>query len=220
MMRISALIAGATLFAASAYAADPVAMVEEVSAGSALQPFAYLSPGQSVALGPHDRVVIDYFASCIRETIIGGAVTVGAEKSVVQRGKVERQRVACDGKLTHAAGEAQENAAVVFRKPPKPGDTASGATARRIYARCPVVSIAGADSLEVERLDRPEPAIDVALAPNKLRAGRFYDFAAGPCPFVAGGTYRLSGSGRSLVFTIDAGAGRTRGPLVSRLLVL
>lgn len=220
MFRVVIVITGTILLAAAAHAADPVAMVEEASSGGALQSFDYLSAGQTIALGPHERIVIDYFASCLRETITGGAVTVGAEKSTVVVGKVQRQRVACDGKLAHQRGQIEENAIVVFRHAPREATSPTDGD-RRIYALCPVVSVAGIDNLKVERLDQPEAPFDIALSPDNLRFGRYYDFAAaGGCPFVAGGTYRLSGGGRSILLTIDTRAKRSRGSLLSRLLVL
>jgi hypothetical protein len=222
------LLMAVTIFSAplTARADAPVAMVEEAGAKSTLAPFDYLSPGQSIALGAHERIVIDYFASCTRETITGGTVTIGNEQSAVAKGEVRREHVACDGgHLAAASGRGDDSAAVVFRKAPGPADAKAKAKAdsahvtRKIYARCPVVNLTGSDSVSIERIDAPEAPVSLAVAPDQLRHG-FYDFANGPCEFVAGGTYRLTAGTHSLFFTIDPGARRATGPLAGRLLFM
>jgi hypothetical protein len=96
-------IAGVVLAAAGAVsglASAPlqVALVEEVTGHPVGAQFMdYVEPGKIIRLGPRDKVVLGYVRSCIRETIVGGIVTVGTEQSDVQSGKLERSKVPCDG---------------------------------------------------------------------------------------------------------------------------
>lgn len=218
--KISILLAG--LIAAVpplACAAEPTAMVEEAPAAIDLAPFDYLTSGQKIALRPGDRLVIDYFASCLRETITGGFVIVGTSISNVGHGKVSREHVACDAKLSHKGdGTGGDAAVVVFRHPPRPQRGRGLEVAHRIYALCPLINLAGIRRIVIARLDQPKAPITIEVAPNRLSSGGFYDFAAGPCDFVAGGTYRLTAGKRSLVFVVDAGARSAKGPVISRVL--
>src|SRR5258706_15347656 len=50
----------------------------------------YVRAGQVIRLGPHQTIVLSYMASCVRETITGGTVTVGTQRSEVQSGHVRR----------------------------------------------------------------------------------------------------------------------------------
>jgi hypothetical protein len=87
------VLAGALAFPSVAAAADPfeAAVVESISGNSSGVEFMdYLRLGQVIHLGPHDTIVLSYKASCVRETITGGTVTVGIEGSQVQSGEVER----------------------------------------------------------------------------------------------------------------------------------
>ena len=55
----------------------------------------YLKTGQVIRLGPRDTLVLTYMTSCVRETITGGTVTIGADLSEVQSGQVVRTRGQC-----------------------------------------------------------------------------------------------------------------------------
>lgn len=57
----------------------------------------YVGKSQVIKLEPHDVLVLSYLKSCEHETITGGTVTVGSERSEVQDGQVVRSKVACDG---------------------------------------------------------------------------------------------------------------------------
>ena len=41
-----------------------------------------------IHLSPHDWIVLSYLKSCVRETITGGTVTVGVERSEVERARL------------------------------------------------------------------------------------------------------------------------------------
>ena len=97
------VLAGAVTFASVAAAADPleVAVVESISGNSSgVELMDYLHLGQVIRLGPHETIVLSYKASCVRETIIGGTVTVGIERSQVQSSEVTRLVGGCgEGKM-------------------------------------------------------------------------------------------------------------------------
>ena len=76
----------------------PTALVEDVKSTTAdIEFMDYIGTGQVIKLQPGDVLVLSYLKSCEYETITGGTVTVGAERSEVQDGKIARAKVACDG---------------------------------------------------------------------------------------------------------------------------
>ena len=82
----------------AANAADPVAIVEEVTAAKPTVQFMdYVSSGTVIRLRASDSLVLGYIRSCWRETIRGGVVKVGLLQSTVTGGSVTRQKVECDG---------------------------------------------------------------------------------------------------------------------------
>src|SRR6202035_734982 len=91
--------------------------------------------------------------SCEHETITGGTVIVGAERSDVQDGQIVRAKVPCDGgKMRLSSQQASKSAASAFR-------LQSADIQPTLYARTPVVQLpkamAGPDrSLLIERVDR------------------------------------------------------------------
>ena len=92
------VLAGAVTFASVAAAADPleVAVVESISGNSSGVEFMdYLHLGQVIRLGPHEAIVLSYETLCVRETITGGTVTVGLDRSQVQSGEVRRSVGRC-----------------------------------------------------------------------------------------------------------------------------
>ena len=109
------VLAGAVTFASVAAAADPleVAMVESISGNSSGVEFMdYLHLGQVIRLNNRETLVLSYKASCVRETITGGMVTVGLDRSQVQSGEVQRIVGGCgEGKpeLTGAPSIAGRN---------------------------------------------------------------------------------------------------------------
>jgi hypothetical protein len=191
-----------------AAAADPVALVEDVSGTqSGVEFMDYLAAGQQIRLGPKDRLVIDYLASCWRETIVGGNVTVGPEQSTVANGTVSRERTECDGgKLRLTADQAAKSGVVVFRAPPKPAAPGNSTVERTIYGVSPIIELGSAGRLVIERLDKTAAPLAFDVAPDQLLRGAFYDLAKNGGALVAGGVYRASFAGRAVVFQVDAKA--------------
>ena len=221
---LAAALATAAPAAAPAAAADPVALVENVtgSAAAGVELMEYLSPGRVIRLGAGDELVVDYFHSCVRETIEGGTVTVGAERSSVSGGAVRRERVECDGgRLKITAHQAANSGVVVFRTAPaSPAGGGMPAVERTLYGLSPLVDLKGGGLLVLERLDRRAERLELDLAASELLHGRFYDFAAHGISLAAGGIYRASARGRSVVFRISPAAQPGEAAIAGRLLQL
>lgn len=95
---LSMLSAAVAVMIASTAVAAPVevAMVESLTGNTAtVEHMDYLRPGQIIRLGPRDTLVLTYMSSCVRETIRGGIVTIGTDKSDVQSGEVVRSKGEC-----------------------------------------------------------------------------------------------------------------------------
>lgn len=213
---------GLLLVAVPARAADPVALVEDVAGTPAgVEAMSYLTAGSVIRLGGGDRVVLDYLASCVRETIKGGVITVGTVSSKVAGGKVERETVQCDGsRLALTAQEAAQSSVVVFRMPPSKGNRPSApiAVERTLYGLCPLVDLPGGGRLVIERLDEPGEPMAIDIPATQLMRGTFYDFAKTDRSLVAGGIYRATAGGQSVVFKVDPFAQPGQAPLAGRLL--
>lgn len=101
-------------------AADPVAMVEEVdnAPGAGVEILDYVYADQEIELGARGALVLSYFESCVRETISGGHVKVGARKSRVRGGRVRAERGACEGETAIVTADASEAGGAVKRVTP------------------------------------------------------------------------------------------------------
>jgi hypothetical protein len=109
---VIALTSGAT--------ADPieVALVESTSSNSlGVQPMDYVRAGQIIRLGPRDTIVLTYMNSCLRETITGGAVTIGPDWSGVESGEVQRLPGQCGSGKMVLTGVQSPVAGRTFRGP-------------------------------------------------------------------------------------------------------
>lgn len=105
---------GATTAAREAVAAT--AMLEAISdAGGEFEPFDYLEPGQTIALGARGRATIAYFENCRVEQIRGGSVHVGTVESRVTGGQVSARTIACKGSRPVVVAAASEAGAGVSR---------------------------------------------------------------------------------------------------------
>jgi hypothetical protein len=198
------------------FAADPAAIVEDVggSAGG-VQVMDYVAPGKIIALAANQTLTLGYMKSCVREVIAGGKVTIGAEQSVVDGGKVERSAVRCDGgRLKLTAEQAGKSGGMVFRKPPSTNVKID----LTIYGLSPVVELPAGSKLTIERLDANAATIALAPTPRQLQHGTFLDLARENTALAAGGVYRASADGKQLVFKVDPEAAAGAAPLVGRLL--
>ena len=211
--RIAILVASA-FAAGSAFAQAPVAVVEDVQGKPAgVELMDYVIPGQKIALGAGDTVVLGYVKSCWRETISGGTVTVGAEQSTVEGGKVERTKVACDGgKISLAPPQAGKAGGMVFRDMP-------GTRPQFIlYGSSPLIEAKGGGTLVIERTDRRGERHEVKIASGALLRGSFYDFAKDERQLSPGGIYRARLGSQQIVFKVDPLAKPGRTAIIGRLI--
>jgi hypothetical protein len=220
-----ALVAAALSFVAVTTAAFarapaplvPIALVEDVKSATAGVEFMdYVGNGQVIRLGADDVLVLSYLKSCEHETITGGTVTVGMQRSAVQDGKVVRAKVPCDdGKMQLVAQQASQSAATAFR-------LQSAQTQQTVYARTPVIRfprlLARADrDLLIERTDRKGERYEVKIDDTVAATG-FYDLAETKISLARGATYDATIGEHKMTFRIDPKAKSDRTPVVSRLL--
>ncbi len=209
-----------SLLALPAFAADPVAIVEDAKGKLDVDFMDYVEAGRVVKLGANDELVLSYLRSCWRETIKGGTVTVGAEQSTVAGGTVRRDKVTCDGgKMRLSSDQAAKSGVMVFRAPPKPG-AAAGAPEMTIYGLSPVLDIKGGGRVTIARVDQPGAPMAFDVPAQQLTRGSFFDLAKADKALAAGGTYRLSVGEKNIVFKVDTEAKPGMAPLLSRLIRL
>jgi hypothetical protein len=215
-MKSFVVIGLVAVLAAKAFAAStPVALVEQVNGSvTGVEFMDYVLLGQQIQLGPDDTLVLDYLASCWRETITGGLITAGAEQSEVQNGKIERHRVDCDrGKLALTPELAGQSAAMVVRGlKAEPQIT--------LFGLSPVIEIKNGGNLLIERLDRLGEHLETMVSSSQLVRGAFYDLARVGKALTPNGIYRASVGEQQITFKIDPRAQPGASPLVGRLLRL
>ena len=106
-----ALAAGVVAPTFPAAAQTVAAVVEEVHGSTAGVGFMdYVETGRVIRLGPKDSLVLGYLKSCTRETVTGGTITIGAERSDVKAGTVERAIVPCDAERMLLTSEPRNEA--------------------------------------------------------------------------------------------------------------
>jgi hypothetical protein len=196
-----------SLWPLSGAAADkPVAMVEDVTGNRDVRVMEYLYEGRRVSLKPDEGLVVGYLGSCVVETITGGEVTIGTERSTVDRGVVSRHKIACDAeKLLLTDAQSDVGGAMVYRN--------STEQRGRIYGLSPVLSVSAPGVVQLQRLDQPAPTIELEMT------GLEADLSNNGVQLVPKGLYRVTMGERALVFRVDASA-KEKAPLISRLLRL
>lgn len=218
MCAAAALLGWATATGA-ATAQAPVAVVEEVRGQAAGVEFMdYVAAGRVIRLGPKDVIVLGYLKSCWRETITGGTVTVGEAQSSVQRGRIERTQVECDGARGKVGTrEGTQSAATVFRSFSR--DARPARQRATVYGQSPVLEVEAArGALVIERLDETAPRVEIGVAGDALLRDRFFDLALAGVVLVPGATYAASLGERKLEFKVAPQAAPGAAPLVGRLL--
>jgi len=200
-----------------AAAAEPAAIVEDVQGAiKDVQAFDYLAVGTQILLPPHATLVIGYLKSCAHETITGGKIVIGVEQSTVDGGQLLRETVECDGgHMQLTANQAAKSGVMVFRGTPKPATAQPQLT---VYGISPIFTLAGADRLEIKRLDQAgQPPLDFPIARAKVGRSTAVDLAKQNIALAPGGVYQASGGTHSVVFKIDALAKPGAAPAVGRL---
>jgi hypothetical protein len=199
----------------------PTALVEDVKSASAdIEFMDYVGTGQVIKLAPQDVLVLSYLKSCEHETITGGTVRVGLDKSEVEGGKVARSKVPCNGgNMKLSAQQANASGASSFRLQNASFDPT-------IYGLPPVVQIpklrAGDDrTLVIERQingkAKPNERVTVELD-DSFANGGFYDLAKENAKLRRGAIYTATLGSRKMTFKVDAKAKTGKTPVVSRLL--
>jgi hypothetical protein len=195
----------------------PTALVEDVKSAAADVEFMdYVGNGQVIKLEPRDVLVLSYLKSCEHETITGGTVVVGSERSDVKDGHIVRAKVPCDGgRIRLSSQQASKSAATAFR-------VQSADIEPTLYARTPMVqlpkSLASDNrTLLIERTDRPGERHEIKID-DTVTGGGFYDLAKINLLLARGAVYNASLGGHKMTFAIDAKAKSGSAPVVSRLL--
>ena len=218
----AAALAAALVSAGSAFAKGPAplvpsALVEDIKGASTDVEFMdYVGAGQVIKLQPRDVLVLSYLKSCEHETITGGTVRVGSDKSEVEGGKIARAKVPCNGgKMQLSSAETSASAASAFR-------LQSAAIQPVLYGVSPVIQLPkvlpdGARALVVERTDRKVERHTITLGDN-VAGGSFVDLEKlKVTPLARGGVYSVSVGSRKMLVKIDAKAKTGKTPVVSRL---
>jgi hypothetical protein len=197
-----------------AASSSPVALIENVKGSPAgIQVMDYVESGQVIRLGSDDSIVLSYLKSCWRETITGGTVTVGTEKSEVVNGRVERSRVDCQGsKMQPAPALANTSGAMIFRGEPRLRPQVT------LYGLSPVIEVNSGGTLVIERIDRPEERREISFSRQQLMHNKFLDLAKSGVVLTAGGIYRAVAGNEEIVFNVDPKAQTASTPIVSRLI--
>jgi hypothetical protein len=226
MSRIRRLALAAGFFATAGLAggdavraAPPVALVEDVDMkvpGVGLMD--YLERGRRLDLGSGGWIEIDYFSSCLHERIVGGAVTVGTERSEVSGGTVERHPVECDaGKIALTEPQAERAAGFVQRGGAelKTQILKMAKTQLLLHGASPLIVGDGKNDVVVILFGDSRNSETVPLANSGGRP--FYDYASHGRSLDPGAVYVATSGDRRVIFRIDRDAAPGATPKLGRL---
>lgn len=199
----------------------PTALVEDVKSASAdIEFMDYVGTGQVIRLGPQDVLVLSYLKSCEHETITGGTVRVGTDKSEVEGGQIARAKVPCNGgNMKLSAQQANASGASSFR-------LQNASFNPTVYALPPVIQIPklradDSRTLTIERSGKPNERFTVEIDETLINGG-FYDLARDMTTsdkrLKRGAVYKATLGHRKMTFKVDAKARTGTTPVVSRLL--
>ena len=204
----------------------PTALVEDVKSASVdIEFMDYVGTGQVIKLAPGDVLVLSYLRSCEHETITGGIVRIGSNKSDVEGGKITRAKVPCNGgNMKLSSAQANTSGASSFR-------VQDAALELTLYALPPVFEIpklrtGDSRTLVIERTNHPSERIAIEID-ESLANGGFYDLGKADSKtdtrLRPGASYTATLANRTLMFRVAAkvmtGKVMTgKAPVVSRLL--
>lgn len=186
-----------------------VAIVEEVTGeGLTIAELDFLKEGDRFDLGSGAMAVISYFASCNRETIHGGKVTIGVDGSTVSGGRIEAEKVRCTpDSLKLSEAQQRESAVIAFRKP-----TQNAANLPELGTTVPVILIGDADSILLGEIGQPPRAL--VLKNHLVDLGRA-GFVLTP-----GKEYQVTAGTRTARFRVAPSAGGAMDSMMARLIAL
>lgn len=202
-----AVITLMTRLSVPASAGEPVAIVEEAPEHTGVLFMDYLDAGYAFELAPAEKLIVSYLKSCQRETITGGRVLIGFEKSTVKGGSIDRDEVDCSGRgMKLAPSQAQESGVVVYREADKYAALAAS------YGTQPLFAPIENGQLIIQRVDAFEKPAEVEATGARL------DLLALGVSLTPGGVYRLRGPTVDFLFAIAPNAKAGDIPLISRLI--
>ena len=196
-----------------AIADEPSAIIEDFQ-GTALgiEAMQIVHPSAVLALNKDDVLVLGYFTSCVRETIISGTVTVGSEESNVIGGTKKTDDVDCDGGSMVGPNASRKEAAVaVFRKDsskqtlPKPDWT--------LFGISPLFKLSKpAKKITIERIDRDDKLVEIHPKTNTIDALNY------GIRLVPSGLYSINIDGKSFYLKVSPLA-EIEAPILSRIVM-
>lgn len=204
---LAAVVALAVGLAPSAPAGEPVAIVEEAPARTGVVFMDYLEAGHAFELAPAEKLIVNYLKSCLRETIVGGQVVIGFEKSALEGGQISREEIDCSGRgMKLSPDQAQESGVLVYRDMDKYGALAAS------YGTQPLFAPVQSGQLIIHRIDTFEKPREVVARDARL------DLLELNVSLTPGGVYRLRGEEVDFLFAVAANARPGDIPLISRLI--
>lgn len=209
---IALVCAGAAVLFPAAASAQAVAILEEIAGATGKhEAFDELKAGERIALGQDGRAVIGYLGSCVRETIKGGTVVVGKDRSQVEGGKVARETIPCEAtQLVLRDEEAGKSA--TFSTRPMPWER----ELRQIVpSLSPLIWVGAKGQLAIKRLDNEEQQTQSL----PIEGGKV-DLAAHKVELVPNGFYELRAGKKRMVIKIHENAQAGAMPAMSRLVRL
>ena len=173
--------------------------------------FEYLSPGKTLKLADNEWISLGYLRSCNQEKINGGTILVGANKSTVIDGSVNRRKVQCDSENLQLTTDQSDRAGVaVMRK-----SEGQIEVSMVIHSTSPLLHITtSATTLEVTSLDRPGKPLIFDVEEHRV------DLAKHGVTLRGGGLYSAKTDDREVVFRIDKFSRPGSSALLSRLIPL
>jgi hypothetical protein len=204
---------GLLAFGSAATAAEPTAIVEDVTApGANLAFMDYLFPGRVIDLKSGETITLGYLHSCLRETITGGHIVIGSQKSAVKGGTLKRERVECDGGAMKLNSEQSGKGLVMVLRAP-PASSGMPKPALEIFGTSPFFKFSsGKANISIERLDRQGHKLAMASSKD------YIDMAASGRTLKPGGLYRARSGERQIVFKVSRFAEPGAGPIIGRLI--
>jgi hypothetical protein len=209
---ISWLLSTVFFVCGASHADELVAIVEDCSPSfSGAEVFEYLSPGTILKLADNEWISLGYLRSCNQETINGGTILVGENKSTVVDGSINRRKVQCDSENLQLTTDQSDRAGVsVMRK-----SEGQIEVSMVIHSTSPLLHITtSATTLEVASLDRPGKPLIFDVEEHRV------DLAKHGVTLRGGGLYSAKTDDREVVFRVDKFSRPGPSALLSRLIPL
>jgi len=209
MQRCAQLAVLIGLVASRALAGEPAALVLDVSGDTepAIFPYSEIEDGTEVTLGDDARLSLIHYGTCTALTLVGGSVSIEANRYLIGRSRVEEERSQdCPNEV--ALAEDGTAAGVLMR------DAAGGALHLPIR---PSFVMAGGSADTVERIDILSGAEPVMALPVKAR---HVDWPEGAPALESGSEYGVSirrSDGSSTDYTFLANSRGPRSLVILRL---